>query len=345
MALSPLSPSRLNTESISNWFNAPSSSLTPSKSINSNNKTAAMSLSPTAISDTNNNNNNATINTPKYDHHSNRSRSSSKNVKDSLSSWRESSSSPFLDEIDQENVAPASAPSPSFETPTRHRKRSTGLKESSCSPLATPAVTDATADVPSTVTASVQISRSARRRPYNSQEVDHDDYKSNIQILSDETRTTDSPKKRIADVMLRSVDVSPSGCRTPTADPTLSPRTTTTKKGIRSGNGGGDDCTSGNVAAASGLFPGSAIKHGKIGELLVSSDGSPSKNSPRSGNQAIHNDSNSPGPQDDSTITTDEQANIDDTCFTAFSEIPNAEVTQYTKVPSGIKQMAEDHVS
>ena len=350
MALSPLSPSRLNSESISNWFNAASSSLSPSKSVKGSSNTSTMSLSSTTISDTDNTNNTTT---PKYDRNSNSSLSSSKKVKDSLSSWRESSSSPFLDEIDQENVAPALAlaPSPrsdtaSFETPTRLGKRSTGLKESPCSPLATPAVTDASGDAASPAIASVGNLRSARQRYHDYQRGGEDGDHGNIQILSDEAHTTGSPEKRIADVMLRSVDVTPSGCSTPNADATVSPRTSTTKtRGTRSGNGSSDDCGSGNITAASGLLPESAIKYGRVGELLDASDGSPSKKSCRGGTPTIAKNSISPGPRDEPMLPADEQANIDDTCFTAFSEIPNAEVTQYTKMPSGLMQMVEDFVS
>ena len=253
-----------------------------------------------------------------------------------------------MDDIDQENVAPESAPAPAtsprpdtvlFETPTRTGRRSSGLKESSCSPLTTPAVTDAAA------VASADKSRSARRRYHGYQARDEDDKydgHGDFQICADETRTAGSPEKRIVDVMLRSVDVMSPKCSTPTTNATaiISPRTATATRGMGSGDG------SGITAGESGLLPpGSAIKYGRVGDLLVASDGSPSKRSPRGGIPTIIKDSISPGPRDESTIAADEQANIDDTCFTAFSEIPNAEVTQYTKMPSGIRQMVEDHVS
>jgi hypothetical protein len=41
---------------------------------------------------------------------------------------------------------------------------------------------------------------------------------------------------------------------------------------------------------------------------------------------------------DNTTLTTGEEANIDDTCYSTFSEIPNMDVTKFTRMGSPSKQ-------
>ena len=301
--------------------------------------------------------------------------------------WRESSSSPFLELIDQENVVPdplldtsldtspllsattatatatATATKASMETPTR-RKKSGGLavRASPCSPLTSLARSDATAAATPVGIASV-----------GGDGGDGGDGNGGIRICTDETRTaatiddtttaaatatataahaahaahathTASPEKRIADAMFASAaDMKPSRCSTPTA----SPRTATS---MWSGHRVGAAAT---AASASGLFSGSAFRYGGRSGGLGVSDGSPSRGfegrqTDDSGARFVRDTDSPRFPRSEpmasaasgatvaaGTSFPEEQGNLDDTCFTAFSEIPNAEVTQYTKMPAG----------
>ena len=183
---------------------------------------------------------------------------------------------------------------------------------------------------------------------------------SDVQICADEIRAggtaadavddaTASPQKRIVDAMFAS-----SRRDTPPASPRTRTTTTTTPM-VSSGH---------RIGAAGGLFSGSVLRYGgQRTEGSRDGDGSPSRGlGNRDVGTRVERDMEASGytrPELTMTSTvdtsiaataaaaTEEQGNLDDTCFTAFSEIPNAEVTQYTKMPTGspFKGFREDHVS
>ena len=198
-------------------------------------------------------------------------------------SWREGTSSPFLEHIDQENIAPppinphvsADLSLPAPETPSR--KKFGSLTTPNAASVAKP---------------------SARRQ--------RDDFE--ICAISNHTPGSIAMSKAASG----QYEMPPSSVA---STPTVSPKSTLRAERLQ----------------------GSVRKYGQ------SADGTPTKDEISAiademayiRNQGVEDAHATVEYQSETTDVTEEQTNVDDTCFTTFSEIPNAEVTQYTKMPSG----------